>query len=40
MPPKVKAKQALHFAGALARGTPERMKIITTVAENKVREVV
>lgn len=40
MPGKIKAKQALHFAESLARGTPERMKIITTVAEDKVRELV
>jgi pyruvate dehydrogenase (quinone)/pyruvate oxidase len=40
MPPKIKAKQALHFAEALARGTPDRMKIATTVAEDKVREMV
>jgi pyruvate dehydrogenase (quinone)/pyruvate oxidase len=40
MPAKVEMRQALHFAEALARGTPERMKIITTVAEDKVREMV
>lgn len=40
MPAKIKGKQALHFAEALARGTPERMKIATTVAEDKVRELV
>jgi pyruvate dehydrogenase (quinone)/pyruvate oxidase len=40
MPGKIKAKQALHFAQSLARGTPHRMKIATTVAEDKVRELV
>ena len=40
MPGKIKAKQALHFAEALARGTPNRMKIITTVASDTVREMV
>jgi pyruvate dehydrogenase (quinone) len=40
MPSKIKAKQAIHFAEALARGTPDRMKIISTVAEDRVREMV
>ena len=40
MPAKVEAKQALHFAESLARGTPDRMKIISTVAEDKIREMV
>jgi pyruvate dehydrogenase (quinone)/pyruvate oxidase len=40
MPGKIKAKQALHFAEALARGTPNRMKIISTVAGDRVREMV
>jgi pyruvate dehydrogenase (quinone) len=40
MPPKIKAKQAAHFAKALARGEPMRMKIATTVLEDKVRELV
>jgi pyruvate dehydrogenase (quinone)/pyruvate oxidase len=40
MPGKIKAKQALHFAESLARGTPARMKIATTVAEDKIRELV
>jgi pyruvate dehydrogenase (quinone) len=38
MPPKVTAKQAAHFVESLARGTPDRRKIIETVVENKVRE--
>jgi pyruvate dehydrogenase (quinone) len=38
MPPKVTARQAAHFAESLARGTPDRRKLIETVVENKVRE--
>jgi pyruvate dehydrogenase (quinone) len=40
MPPKVDVKQALHFAEALARGTPNAKKIALTVASNAVREMV
>ena len=40
MPGKITAKQALHFAESLARGTTDRMKIATTVAEDKIRELV
>jgi pyruvate dehydrogenase (quinone) len=40
MPAKIEVKQALHFAESLARGTPERMKIVTTVAEDRVKEMV
>ncbi len=40
MPGKVTAKQALHFAESLARGTPDRMKIAATVAEDRVRELI
>ena len=38
MPPKVTAKQAAHFAESLARGTPDRRKIMQTVVQDKVRE--
>ena len=38
MPPKVTAKQAAHFAESLARGTPDRRKILETMVQNKVRE--
>jgi pyruvate dehydrogenase (quinone)/pyruvate oxidase len=38
MPPKVTAKQAAHFAESLARGTPDRRRIIQTFVENRVRE--
>jgi pyruvate dehydrogenase (quinone)/pyruvate oxidase len=40
MPGKIKAKQALHLAESLARGTPNRKKIVATIAEDKVRELV
>jgi pyruvate dehydrogenase (quinone) len=40
MPAKIKAKQAIHFAKSLAKGTPERMKIATTVAEDRIRELI
>lgn len=40
MPAKISAKQALHFAESLARGTPNRKKIVATVIEDKVRELV
>jgi pyruvate dehydrogenase (quinone)/pyruvate oxidase len=40
VPPKITSKQALHFAEALARGEPERMKIVTTILEDRVRELV
>lgn len=40
MPAKISARQALHFAESLARGTPDRMKIATTVAGDKIRELV
>jgi pyruvate dehydrogenase (quinone)/pyruvate oxidase len=40
MPPRIKPKQALHFAESLARGQPRRMKIATTILEDRVRELV
>jgi pyruvate dehydrogenase (quinone) len=40
MPPKVKAEQALHFAESLARGEPNRKKIVLTTLSDKVRELV
>jgi pyruvate dehydrogenase (quinone)/pyruvate oxidase len=40
MPAKVEVKQALKFAESLARGEPKRMKIATTILEDKVRELV
>jgi pyruvate dehydrogenase (quinone)/pyruvate oxidase len=40
MPPKTTAKQALHLAESLARGTPDARKIAATIVEDKVRELV
>lgn len=40
VPPKVEAKQELHFAESLAKGTPNRGKIALTVASDTVRELV
>src|SRR5581483_8866716 len=40
MPGKIKPEQALHFAESLARGEPRRMHIVTTVLEDKVKELV
>ncbi len=40
MPPKVTARQAAHFAEALAKGTPHGGKIALTVASDKVKEMV
>ncbi|MGH9511846.1 MAG: thiamine pyrophosphate-dependent enzyme [Terriglobales bacterium] len=40
MPGKVTTEQALHFAESLLRGQKDAMKIIKTIALDKVREVV
>jgi pyruvate dehydrogenase (quinone) len=40
LPPKIEAKQALHFAEALAKGTPGGGGIARTVLGDKVRELV
>jgi pyruvate dehydrogenase (quinone) len=40
LPAKITAEQALHFAEALARGEPGRLKIIRTIFKDKVRELV
>ncbi len=40
MPPKISARQAAHFAESLAKGTPDRRKIIEDVIEGKIRELV
>jgi pyruvate dehydrogenase (quinone)/pyruvate oxidase len=40
MPPKATLEQAYHFAKALARGTPDRGAIISTVLKDKVREMI
>jgi pyruvate dehydrogenase (quinone) len=38
MPPNVTARQTAHFLESLAKGTPDRRKIVETIMENKVRE--
>lgn len=40
MPANVSLKQAAHFAESLARGEPERRKIVETLFEDKIRELV
>src|SRR5579872_2970167 len=40
MPPKVTARQAAHFAESLAKGTPDRKKIVETILGDKIREMV
>jgi pyruvate dehydrogenase (quinone)/pyruvate oxidase len=40
MPPKATIEQAYHFAESLARGTPERGKVLATVLENAVKEMI
>jgi pyruvate dehydrogenase (quinone) len=40
MPPKVSAKQAQKFAESMLRGEPNREKIIATIAEDRIRELI
>lgn len=40
MPAKVKAEQALHFAESLARGEPNRKKIVLTTIADRIRELI
>ncbi len=40
LPPKIEAKQALHMAEALAKGTPHAMQTALTLASDTVRELV
>ena len=40
MPPKVSVRQAEKFAESLIRGEPNREKIIATVAEDRIRELI
>jgi pyruvate dehydrogenase (quinone)/pyruvate oxidase len=40
MPPKATAKQLVHFAESIARGTPDGGKIALTIASDKIREIV
>jgi pyruvate dehydrogenase (quinone)/pyruvate oxidase len=40
LPAKISPDQALKFAKSLARGEPDRGKIISTIFENRVRELI
>jgi pyruvate dehydrogenase (quinone)/pyruvate oxidase len=40
MPAEITTEQALMFAKSLAKGQPKRMKIATTIAEDKIREMI
>ena len=40
MPPSVTARQAAHFAESLAKGTPDRRKIVEALVSDKIREMV
>jgi pyruvate dehydrogenase (quinone) len=40
MPAKITAKQAAHFAEALARGTPDAAAIFRTALGDKLREMI
>jgi pyruvate dehydrogenase (quinone)/pyruvate oxidase len=40
MPAKVTPRQAAHFIESLAKGTPDRKKLIETIVADKVRELV
>ena len=40
MPPKVSMRQAEKFAESLIRGEPNRGKILATVADDRIRELV
>jgi pyruvate dehydrogenase (quinone) len=40
LPAKIRPDQAMHFAEAMARGEPGRMKIMKTIFKDKVRELV
>jgi pyruvate dehydrogenase (quinone) len=40
LPAKIRPDQALHFAEAMARGEPSRMRIMRTIFKDKVRELV
>jgi pyruvate dehydrogenase (quinone)/pyruvate oxidase len=40
LPAKVTADQALKFARSLAKGTPERGKIVKSIVAEKVRELI
>jgi pyruvate dehydrogenase (quinone)/pyruvate oxidase len=40
MPPKISVRQAQKFAESLIRGEPNREKIVATIAEDRIRELI
>jgi pyruvate dehydrogenase (quinone)/pyruvate oxidase len=40
MPPKATAKQGYELAKSLVRGEPDRGKIIETILEDKIKEMI
>jgi pyruvate dehydrogenase (quinone) len=40
LPPKITTEQALHFAESLARGEPDRGKIMRNALGERVREMI
>jgi thiamine pyrophosphate-dependent acetolactate synthase large subunit-like protein len=40
MPPRITARPATHFAESLAKGTPDRRKIVENILKDKVRDLV
>jgi pyruvate dehydrogenase (quinone)/pyruvate oxidase len=40
MPPKITSHQARKLAESFAKGQPESIKIATTIAEDKLRQIV
>jgi pyruvate dehydrogenase (quinone)/pyruvate oxidase len=40
LPPKINAKQAIHFSESLLRGEPDRMRIALTAAADTVRQII
>ncbi len=40
MPAKIKPQQAIHFAESMAKGTKDWQKIATTIAKDRIRELV
>lgn len=40
LPPKISRDQAMHFAEALAKGQPDRIKIALTATKDLVRQVI
>ncbi len=40
MPPRLTYRDVAHFAQALAKGQPERLDIVRTIAEDRIRELI